>query len=412
MTRFGAVSVEDELSLGLAGTVARRQLGDGALLELAHQSNPDRLLAVLGRQRLVNLGIARLGELGAKQLVVQVADRSEPRLQAARWKAVEQEMLTHSLAGTLEQHHIRAVPLKGAALARNLFDDPGLRESDDVDLLVSAGQLERAVELVRDQFGYDAPGDALTAGGRPLLHYRLSHPDGWPMVELHWRVHWYEARSGPAMLTRAVVEQGLARLAAADELACLLLVYARDGFAGIRPLADLAAWWDRYADRLPAGGLGAFAREFPELGPALSVASALADVLVGVPADRLGLPSCTASPRVRRAMRLANWQLAGEDEQIFADIALVDLLLTPRADAWPFIRRQVLLPLDVAAGRLLEAPSTRSRLALAAALHVPRILARFVLAMLGTAGRRRRSVLSPPLSRVPSARNEARTSHS
>jgi hypothetical protein len=111
-------------------------------------------------------------------------------------------------------------------------------------------------------------------------------------------------------------------------------------------------------------------------------------------------------------MRLANWQLAGEDEQIFADIALVDLLLTPRADAWPFIRRQVLLPLDVAAGRLLEAPSTRSRLALAAALHVPRILARFVLAMLGTAGRRRRSVLSPPLSRVPSARNEARTSHS
>ena len=83
-------------------------------------------------------------------------------------------------------------------------------------------------------------------------------------------------------------------------------------------------------------------------------------------------------------MRLANWQLAGVDEQILADIALVDLLLTPRKEAWESIRRQILLPLDVASDRLVDTPSPRRRLALASALHVPRILGRLTLALVGT----------------------------
>jgi hypothetical protein len=388
-----AVLPEDQLALGLAGTAARREVAASSLLDLARRSNATRLLAVLARQRLVHLGIARLADMGAEELVARVASHVAPQLRAARWNGVEQEMLTHTLVGTLEHHRIAAVPVKGAVLARRLFDDPGLRVSDDVDLLVSAAQLEQAVAVLRERFGYSSPRDALWAGGRPLLHYRLSHPDGLPMIELHWRLHWYESRSGPAMLGRAVVDRGLAHLAPADELASLLLVYARDGFAGIRPLADLAAWWDRYGDRLPASGLAGVWREFPELRPALSVAATLADTLAGVPGERLGLPMPAAAWRPRRALRLANWRLAGEDERIFADTALVDLLLAPRAELWACIRRQIVLPLDVAAGRLVGSPSGRRRLALAVALHVPRILGRFGLAMLATSGGRRRSAL-------------------
>lgn len=405
MAHRPAVSVEDQLALALAGTDARRELAAGSLRELASRADGDRMLALLGRQRLIHLGIARLEELGAGDLVAHVGSRLGPRLRAARWKAVEQEMLTCTLAGTLAEHGVRAVPLKGATLARRLFDDPGLRESEDVDLLVLDVELDQAVSIVCDRLGYDPPCDALTCDGRPLLHYRLSHPDGLSTVELHWRLHWYERRSGPAMMKRAAVRQGLARLAPTDELACLLMVYARDGFAGIRPLADLAAWWDRHGSELPPDGLAQFASDFPELGPALTVGAALAEVLVGVPSAGLGLPAGEPSSRARRSMRLANWRLAGEDEQIFADVALVDLLLTPRADAWAFIRRQVLLPLDVAAVRLAEPSSTPARSAFAAALHVPRVLIRFALALLATSGHRRRTALSPPASRVRSARN-------
>ena len=336
---------------------------------------------------MVHLAMARLADLGAEELVAQGGARLQSRLRAWRWTAVEQEMLTHSAVASLEQHHIRAVPIKGAVLGRRLFGDPGLRESVDVDLLLAPEHLEQAAAVLRTRFGYGTPRGARYAGGRPNLHYRLLHAQGLPTIELHWRLHWYEDRSGYAMVRRATADDGLGRLAPADELAALLLVYARDGFAGIRPLADLAAWWDRYGDQLPTGGLAAFSHEFPELAPALWVGAILADRLVGVPATELGVGSYATKSRVRRAMRLANWQLAGVDEQILADVVLVDLLLTPRTKAWGFIRRQILLPLDVVADRLVDAPSPRRRLALAAALHVPRILGRLALAMIGTSDR-------------------------
>ena len=159
----------------------------------------------------------------------------------------------------------------------------------DVDLLLAGEHLEQAAAVLRTRFGYGAPRGARRAGGRPILHYRLDHAQGLPTIELHWRLHWYEDRSGCAMVRRATADQGIGRLAPADELAALLLVYARDGFAGIRPLADLAAWWDHYGNQLPTGRLAAFSQEFPELAPALWVAAILADRLAGVPATELGL---------------------------------------------------------------------------------------------------------------------------
>jgi Uncharacterised nucleotidyltransferase len=389
------MSVEDELVLGLAQTARMRARGAPQLLELSQQANPERLMAALARQRIVQLGAERLRELGAGDIVAPVARELGERQRAMRWKGVEQEMLTHSIVGSLQDHGVASVTLKGAALARRLFDDPALRESDDIDLLVAVDQLEESVDLVRRQFGYDAPCDARDARGRPLLHHRLSHPGGLPMVELHWRVHWYEERSGAAMLERSVPEQGLRRLQPTDELACLLLVYARDGFTGVRGLADLAAWSDRVGDRLPPGGIDGFAREFPELRPALVIAGALAGALAGVPEPEVTVSGQPWTPRMRRAARLANWRIVGEDEQIYADIAMVDLLLTPPPQAWSSVRRQVLLPLDVVAGRLVEPGSSRSRRLLADAMHVPRIVARLALGLFATRGWRTRCPLPP-----------------
>ncbi len=358
---------------------------------------------MLGRQRLIHLGIARLRELGAEKLTAELTARTTERETAVRWQAVEQEMLTHAIVGALGEHHVPAIPIKGAVLARRLFDDPALRESDDIDLLVAADQLEESVDLIRRQFGYDAPRDARDGRGRPLLHYRLSHPGGLPMVELHWRVHWYEERSGASMLERSVPEQGLRRLRPTDELACLLLVYARDGFTGVRGLADLAAWSDRVGDRLPPGGIDGFAREFPELSPALAIAGTLAGALAGVPESEVTVSGQPWTPRMRRAARLANWRIVGEDEQIYADIAMVDLLLTPPAQAWSSVRRQVLLPLDVVAGRLVEPGSSRLRRLLADAIHVPRVVARLALGLFATRGWRTRCPL-PPVALVSGVR--------
>ena len=130
------VLAQDDLALGLVGTRSRRQACADRILDRARVCDPSRLLDSLGAPAAdSSRDHAAERARGGTSLATQLAERMGSRLRAVRWKAVEQEMLTHSLAGTLEEHHIRAVALKGTVLARRLFEDPALRESDDVDLL-------------------------------------------------------------------------------------------------------------------------------------------------------------------------------------------------------------------------------------------------------------------------------------
>ena len=96
---MSGMAIEDALTLGLAGTAQKRQIQARRLLELSGRSDPRRLLAVLGRQRLIHLGIARLRELGAEKLTAELTARTTERETAVRWQAVEQEMLTHAIVG-------------------------------------------------------------------------------------------------------------------------------------------------------------------------------------------------------------------------------------------------------------------------------------------------------------------------
>ena len=67
-----------------------------------------------------------------------------------------------------------------------------------------------------------------------MLHVRLLHDAGLPDIELHWRVHWYEAEFGALALARAESgPDGVRRLRTEDDLAALMLYQARDGFAGL-----------------------------------------------------------------------------------------------------------------------------------------------------------------------------------
>jgi hypothetical protein len=94
--------------------------------------------------------------------------------------------------------------------------------------------------------------------GLPLLHFVLVHERGeLPPVELHWRVHWYERSfARERLLPPAVDPPGDWRPAPADELAALLLFYARDGFIDLRLASDLGAWWDVHGAELSRELLG------------------------------------------------------------------------------------------------------------------------------------------------------------
>ena len=69
---------------------------------------------------------------------------------------------------------IRATALKGPGLGEVLYGEAGRRLSSDIDLLVAAEQLDRAVEVVRE-LGYARPSDHVYSSGLPLLHFAMVH---------------------------------------------------------------------------------------------------------------------------------------------------------------------------------------------------------------------------------------------
>jgi hypothetical protein len=309
----------------------------------ARRVEPEQLSMFLARQRIAIVGIAALHELGFAELAEDLGRRLKTGMDRARSLAQIQSVLTSELLAELDSCSVHAVPLKGVVLAQRLYDDPAGRESKDIDVLVAPDQLDEAVRIIRRRFGYEAPVDAVDSSGRPLLHYRLIHPRGWPSVEVHWRVHWYEGRSGAAMVGASARVDGVWRLRTVDELVCLLLFYARDAFIGLRNLVAVAAWWDRFGDELPAHALSAFVTEFPELRPALATSLTLATTLTGVPCCELARRPGALGLRQRSAARMADIEADRTRTELEADVGLADLLLSPRSDLKTFLRRQKLL---------------------------------------------------------------------
>jgi hypothetical protein len=280
---------------------------------------------------------------------------------AARARGIAVEAELRRTVALLADHGIRALPLKGPLLAAEAHGDYGLRETDDVDLLVPPARLHEAADLLAAA-SYARMDDPIRPNGLPDLHLALQHPQG-PRIELHWRVHWYEEAFSEDMLARAEPgPDGLLRPRPDDLAAALLLFYARDGLYGVRLAADIAGWWDRHGDALPPGFLEGHARCYPALAPALTAAAEAAERLTGVPATGWLGSAAVRGRRVEIATRLSNWTQSGDRDQLAANISLADGLLGPRGSVGAFARRQ----LQPRAGALVpHATKTVARYAIA-----------------------------------------------
>ena len=268
------------MALWGAGTAAKRASTIDSARALAGTIDWERLADHLRRQRLLQLMGERLAPVDPPEPFARVA--GELAAATARG-AVTYELLATRVVSELGARGIRAMSIKGPVMARALYGDPGLRPAEDLDLLVRPQDLDGAGAVLTD-FGYAIDGRTSWNGELPLLHHRCVHPGGMPAIELHWRIHWYEAAFASAMLKRAEPDgDGLLRAAPADELAALLLFYARDGLVGLRLPADIAQWWDTRGAHLEPGAVEQVGAEFPALRRALVVAAWQAHRLVGAP---------------------------------------------------------------------------------------------------------------------------------
>ena len=306
------------------------------------------LAGLLSNQRLLPTLGPRVLELASGAAPSQFEDAATAAIDATRRQDALLELISARAMAALADAGIRSTTLKGPALGETLYGEAGRRLSSDIDLLVEPEHLNRAVEVIRE-LGYAKPTDYVDARGLPLLHFALVHErDELPPIELHWRIHWYETRfARERLLAPGGEEQGVWRPAPVDELAALLLFYARDGFTGLRQATDLGAWWDSFGGELSPAALPELARAYPALAPALSAALAVAERTVRLPAAKAVGSSPALGARGRIAVRLANSRPYDSEAQLFAEIGLIDGLLTPRRDLPAFLRRQVAPPVEV-----------------------------------------------------------------
>jgi putative nucleotidyltransferase-like protein/coenzyme PQQ synthesis protein D (PqqD) len=374
---------EDQLILAVAGTAGRRAATRAAAVELGARIDPDRLVT-----RLVELGLTgvlgpRLTPLVRPAARDDFAGRVGAWLDAHRHRAELQSGVLRSVRRKLAAAGIAAVALKGPDLARRVHGDAGARRSADLDVLVPADQMGPAVGVLA-RLGYAVLAhDA--APWRRELHQAVHHPSPeLPPVELHWRVEWYSGRPFAAdLLDRAVNDaDGILRLQPVDELAALLLIAARDGLLGMRLLADIAAWWDRYGEIVPPAGLRDLAIAHPRLARPLATAAAAAHRLVGLPADSLLSLAPARTRRSRLALRLAD-PLLDAYGPCAAGAALVDGLLCDRRALRGWMRRRLFRPRGHVALTYGLAPDARLLTSLVTALMPLRSGISFATVLLG-----------------------------
>jgi hypothetical protein len=390
------VPAEERLTLLSAGTSERRQAMRAQAEDLCGEIDWARFTETLCERKLLPVLGPRVLELVGGEADPRFADAVARALELGRRRGAFMQLICVRVMSALAEAGIRSAALKGPLLAEAIYHDPGRRISSDLDLLVASEQLQAAVEVVRTLDYESSMSDYVQADGLPLLHFVLAHRRGeLPPVELHWRVHWYEQEfARERLLPEELDPRGEWRPQPVDELAALLLFYARDGFIDLRLASDLSAWWDVYGAQLPAGALDGVVRAYPALARVLAVAVEVAEEMAGLPAHAIFAERRELSRRQRIAVRLANPNPNGSRAQLYADMGLIDGLLAPTGGFGEFVRRQLLPPSEVLEAQARHGSRRHARSPLARCTGV---LARYGLRMARLAGAPR----SPTLGDAP-----------
>ena len=147
---------------------------------------------------------------------------------------------------------IRAVPLKGPALAMAAYGDIGLREFGDLDLLVRIDDLDAVQRLLVSQ-GYKPREDIISA--QRSLFLRHDCEQGFTktasgiLVEIHWRLaqRWFGFPWDPGTRWNNLVEWEFKgcrtwRFSAEDQLLFLCVHGARHLWSNLKWICDVAEW--------------------------------------------------------------------------------------------------------------------------------------------------------------------------
>lgn len=174
-----------------------REVADGDRQPIVRdpQDPPDeaRLLELVDRHRVAPLFLRGLAAVDGSRVPERLREavRARARVNSARALRQTAELLT--LVEALDRAGIPALPMKGVALAAQVYGDLSLRLVGDIDLLVGASRVPDAERILMERgYARSGPRQPLTprqiqAFMRERKHFHYVHPESGMHVELHWR---------------------------------------------------------------------------------------------------------------------------------------------------------------------------------------------------------------------------------
>jgi hypothetical protein len=293
-----------------------------------HRAPLQALLDVLAGRRITpaQLDAAGWGDFlaeasrhGVSALVAHALRRDAERLPAHVGQALEQQLLRNRMRNmrlftrlsdtlaALTAAGIEVIVLKGAHLARAVYEDPGLRAMSDADLLVREADLDRVRETLAGLGWHVAP--PLPEGGHQLPTFEH---DG-VQIDVHWSIEDSEAPFAidvAGLWQRAepsAFGQARARVLAPEDLLLHLCMHTAYGHGwrqfdgGLRQLTDIAVVLRRYASSLDWERFGARARAW-RVERCVWLALAVAHELLAAP-----IPDGVSARLVAPSPALARW---------------------------------------------------------------------------------------------------------
>lgn len=180
------------LAAATARPAGRRHTGAIAAA-VARRIDWSRFLKLVARHRIAPLA---LDGLACVRGAVPEDVHRDLRTAALRDRASALQMVgvLATITARLSAGGIDAISIKGPTLALLAFGDASLRQSRDLDILISSQHVGRALAILRPDCrlihpaGFDAP-DLLRRWAQVMKDVSLLHEPTGTIIELHWRLN-------------------------------------------------------------------------------------------------------------------------------------------------------------------------------------------------------------------------------
>jgi len=181
-------------------------------IQEAVDAGPDwtEYLRLVDRHRIPALSWAALKRVRGLAIPESARQGLQERSDACRIQAVRHSLMQAEIVKAFDRAGIPVMTLKGTILSLDLYGDVGLRQSSDLDLVVTPDDISRA-QACLESLGWrlDNTYFPITPRQQEKLrqaehHYGFVHSERGGVLELHWRNHWDMPGEAAAQWARSV----------------------------------------------------------------------------------------------------------------------------------------------------------------------------------------------------------------